>query len=380
MIHGLKHNHHLLIGSPHKVVVLTNYENLAHYQHPQKINRWVARYLHILADFDLELWHIPGTTNKANALSRRPDHDKGARDNEEIIALPDSLFTWALQIGKVNKTIREFQKKDPAIFTQWKRMYQCKEIGRILYKDEALVVTIRGPARRDLLRCYHDSITAGHPRVWKTLQSLRKDYWWPNIWLYIQRYIGGCATCQQNKTITHRNTLPLQPIAPEEGTAPFATIAMDFVVKLLEFKESDSILTIMDQGYTKVAILFPCKETMGSKEIAELFKNRAFPYIGILSKAISDCNPHFTSSLFQELCKRVRIKQNISTAYHPQTDGQLEQINQSMEDLLRIFCNYQQDDWTEWLPIVRYILNSWPSTTTRKAPYELWMGHIPLAH
>ena len=380
MIHGLKHNRHLLIGSPHKVIVLTNHENLAHYWHPQKINWWVARYLHILADFNLELQHIPGTTNKADALSWRSDHDKGARDNEKIIALPDSLFMQALQIGKVDKTIREFQKKDPVTSAQWKRMYQCNKIDGILYKDGALVVTTRGSARRDLLRCYHDGVTAGHPGVWKTLQSLRKDYWWPNMRLYIQWYIGGCATCQQNKTITHRNTPPLQPIALKEGAASFSTIAMDFVVKLPKSKGSDSILTITDQGCTKAVILLSCKEMMGSEEIAELFKDRAFPYIGIPLKAISDHDPHFMSSLFQELCKGMGIKQNISTAYHPQMDGQLERTNQSMEDLLHIFCNYQQDDWTEWLPIVQYILNSRLSMTTWKAPYELWMEHIPVAH
>ena len=69
MIRGLKHNHHLLVGSPHKVVVLTDHENLVHYRHPQKINQQVARYLHTLADFNLELQHIPGSTNKSDALS-----------------------------------------------------------------------------------------------------------------------------------------------------------------------------------------------------------------------------------------------------------------------------------------------------------------------
>ena len=73
---------------------------------------------------------------------------------------------------------------------------------------------------------------------------------------------------------------------------------MDFVVKLPEFKESDLILTIMNQGCTKAVILLSCKKAMGSEEIAKLFKDRAFSYIGILSKAISDCNPHFTLFLF----------------------------------------------------------------------------------
>ena len=74
------------------------------------------------------------------------------------------------------------------------------------------------------------------------------------------------------------------------------------------------------------------------------------------------------------------VQQNISTAYHPQTDGQSERTNQTMENLLRIFCNHQQDDWVEWLPIVQYIINSRPSSTTKKAPYEPWIGYTPLAH
>ena len=120
MIRGLKHNRHLLVGSPHKVVVLTDHENLAHYRHPQKINRWVARYLHTLADFDLELRHIPGSTNKADALSRRPDHDDGSQDNEEVVALPDSLFARALTIGAEEKRIREQQQVDKNLFEEWK--------------------------------------------------------------------------------------------------------------------------------------------------------------------------------------------------------------------------------------------------------------------
>ena len=331
-------------------------------------------------DFDLELCHIPGTTNKANALSRRPDHNEGTKDNEVIIALPDSLFARALQISKLDKDIRTLQKRNHEVFTQWKRSYQCQEINRILYKDGALVVTTKGTARRDLLKHYHDGIMAGHPGVWKTLLGLRKDYWWPNMRLYIQHYIAGCATCQQNITITHRNIPPLQPIVPEENAAPFTTIAMDFVVKLPKSKGNDSILTVTDQGCSKVVILLPCEETMGSEEIAELFKNRAFPYTSIPTWVILDCDPRFMSSLFKELCRTLGIRQNISTAYHPQTDGQSERMNQSMEDLLCIFCNYRQDDWVEWLPVVQYILNSQPSATTQKALYEVWMGHIPLAH
>ena len=99
---------------------------------------------------------------------------------------------------------------------------------------------------------------------------------------------------------------------------------VDFVVKLSLSKGSDSILTITDQGCTKAVILVPCREDMGAEAVAELFKERVFPYTGIPTKLISDCDTQFTSLWFKELCRTLGINQNMSTAYHPQTDGQSE--------------------------------------------------------
>ena len=87
----------------------------------------MARYLHTLADFDLKLRHIPGLTNKADALSRRPDHDDGSQDNEEVIALLDSLFARALTIRKEEKQIRERQLEDKSLFDKWNKVHQCEE-------------------------------------------------------------------------------------------------------------------------------------------------------------------------------------------------------------------------------------------------------------
>ena len=197
---------------------------------------------------------------------------------------------------------------------------------------------------------------------------------------FIKEYMAGCTVCQQTKTITWRNQPPLQPITPERHPLLFATMSVDFVVKLPESKGNDTILTVTDQGCTKAVILVPCREDMGAEAITELFKERVFPYMGIPTKLISDWDTRFTSSWFKELCRVLSITQNLSTAYHPQTDGQSERTNQTMEGLLRIFCNHQASDWAKWLPVVQYIMNSRPSSTTKRALYELWMGHILRAH
>jgi hypothetical protein len=142
----------------------------------------------------------------------------------------------------------------------------------------------------------------------------------------------------------------------------------------------DTIMTITDQGCTKAVILLPCKEESGSEDVAKLFLERAFPFTRLPTHIISDCDTHFTSRMFQEICRQLDVKQNLSTAYHPQTDGQSERMNQTLKATLHVYCNHQQDNWAQWLPILQYILNSQESATTQQIPFMMWMGYLPCAH
>jgi len=139
-------------------------------------------------------------------------------------------------------------------------------------------------------------------------------------------------------------------------------------------------MTVTNHDCTKVVILVPCQETIDAEGVAKLFKDRIFPFVGLPKKIISDRDPRFTSAFFRELCRQLEVLQNLSTTYHPQTDGQSEKTNQHVETVLQIYCNYQQNDWAQWLPIVQYAINARPSATMKQAPYELWMGFIPRAH
>jgi transposase InsO family protein len=102
-----------------------------------------------------------------------------------------------------------------------------------------------------------------------------------------------------------------------------------------------------------------------------------FPHYGAPKKVISDRDTRFTAQFSLELCRALGIERNISTAYHPQRDGQLERTNQWLEQYLQIYSNYQQDDWAKWLPLAQFVHNAWPSSMTGKTPFELIMGHTP---
>jgi hypothetical protein len=109
--------------------------------------------------------------------------------------------------------------------------------------------------------------------------------------------------------------------------------------------------------------------------IAVLYTECILPFYGIPSCIISDQDPHFIAQFIKELCKLLRIMQNISTAYHPQTDGQSEHANQHIEQYLQIYSNDERDDWVLLLPLAQYIHNTWKNESMNHTPFELLLGH-----
>jgi hypothetical protein len=384
LIRALRFWRHLLEGSPYRIKIYTDHANLTKHREAQKLSGKLSRYISFIARFDFELHHLPGKTNTtADALSRRSDHVPPEGEEPKGIALPDHLFVRRLiKPAAVEETIRRQQKMamHAKQLVEWANKYDLHQRAGYYWNGSALVAPDPNSVSKVLLEIYHDGPTTGHPGQAKTYQDLRRNYWWPGMHEFVKEYVRGCAVCQANKIITRRNQPHLYPIPPEEDAKPFQTIAIDLIVKLPESKGYDTILTITDHDCTKGVILVPCRETMGAEDLAKEYRDRVFPFVGIPSKIISDRDTRFTSHFAKEVCAQLEIKQNISTAYHPQTDGQSEKTNQHVETALRIFCNHQQNDWAEFLPMVQYMLNARVSETTKKAPFELWMGYIPRAH
>jgi hypothetical protein len=160
---------------------------------------------------------------------------------------------------------------------------------------------------------------------------------------FVTNYVKGYATCQMNKINTHPTCPPLFLIT-STSSLPSQTIAVDFIMKLPLSYRYDTILTITDHDVSKASIFLPCNKSMDSVGIAALYGTHVFPHYGIPLKVISDQDPHFDSTFTTNLCKLLGIRQNISTAYHPQTDGQSEQTNQLLETCLRLYCDAKQHD------------------------------------
>jgi hypothetical protein len=376
---GLTHHRHLLLSSSFPTTVYTDHKNLEYYHHPRHINRRVARYLPQLADYNFQLVHFPGTANKADALSRRPDYDKGLEDNGDVTVLPPYLFIKAATFSSIDDRARACQFQQPELLKKWATLFPLKTIGDLYWYGDRLVVVDDLPLKRGVISLYHDSPTAGHPGISNTTWALARDYWWPNMKQTVAEYVKGCHLCQSQKNNPTKPKPPLFPIPSDNFTLPFTSVAMDFIVKLPLSNGYDSILTITDT-FSKACIFIPCNKTIDAIRTALLYTTYVLPHYGLPSRIISDQDPRFMATVIQELFRILTIQHNRSTTYHPQTDGQSERSNQKLEQYTRIFTNYYQTNWSYLLPLAQYTFNAWPNATTKKAPFELIMGHIPCVH
>jgi Integrase zinc binding domain len=272
------------------------------------------------------------------------------------------------------------QETQQATIQRWWLSHSLTKNRLLWTKNGALVVVGNNDVKRGVISLFHDTSTAGHPGITKTLLMMAKYYWWLGMKEFVTNYVKGCATCQMTEVNTHPSRPTLFPITAEPNALPFQTIAVDFIVKLPISDGYDSILTITDHDCSKAAIFLPCNESINAPRVAELYARQVFPDYGIPRKIISDRDPRFATNFTTELCKMLRIKQNISSAYHPQMDGQSECTNQSLEQYLRAFCRNNQGKWARWLSIAQYTKNSWPHATTKKTPYDMILGYTPTTH
>jgi hypothetical protein len=161
----------------------------------------------------------------------------------------------------------------------------------------------------------------------------------------------------------------------EEG--PFQYVSMDLITDLPRSEGYDSILTIVDQGCSKAAKFIPCNKTIDAEGVAQEYLRHLVPWFGIPKWVISDRDPRFMSKFSQTLCNNLGIQQNLSTAFHPRTDGQTERMNAWVEQYLRCWTTGRQNNWAKFLAMAEYAHNSWKHEVTKLSPHRMLFGIEP---
>ena len=339
--------------------------------------------------------HRPGKKSlKPDALSRRPDHGDGRNDNSDVILLkPEVLQVAALRPGHVLlegsdkvllQKIRKSKDFDESVIKAVEQLRQTsvKEIHGGEWSEEQGLILFRGKVyvpkdqnlRRDLVKLHHDSFQTGHPGRWKTLELISRNYWWPNISRYVASYVKSCDRCNRTKTFPSK---PVGKLSPNPvPSSPWEVVTVDLITGLPISQGYNSIIVIVDR-FTKMIHVAPCHDTLTSVGVAKLFRDLVWKHHGLPLQIISDRGPQFVSQFMRELNRLLGIQVTPSTAYHPQTDGQTERVNQEIEQYLRLFVNHRQDDWAEWLPLAEFSHNNRIQASTRQTPFLLNSGRHP---
>ena len=226
---------------------------------------------------------------------------------------PCSYEWWNRRtLDPVNQQRRLDIQTQPPIFQKYSRLYVPKA------------------ACLNLVNTLHESPTGGHKGFFHTLHWMQKDYWWPGMSTFLRKFISGCADCQAAKVSAHSTIPGLTPLAIESSTL-FSSISVDLITGLPSSHRFDSVMVMVDHGLSKGIIYFPCLKDIDVAGVAQLFFTHVFPQFGLHSKVISDQGPQFTFVFVQELAQLLQYDLALSTAYHPQTDGETEQVNQELE-------------------------------------------------
>ena len=395
---------HYLEGPAFPIDVVTDHKNLEYFSTTKILSRRQARWSEYLSAFNMVVRFRPGRLGtKPDALTRRPDlylkegksygevnpHNfKPIFSSEQLSAslratslLPTVLRgVVAMDVEELDKDILSALSTDPLAqlyltdpnnqkYTRW-----SKDSSGFVRIDDRIYVPESGNLRLRVLQYYHDHPVSGHFGINKTLALIRREYTWPNIRTFITDYCRSCTTCSRSKAKRHKPYGLLRQLPVP--SRPWDSISMDFIEQLPSSEGFTAILVVVDR-FTKQAIFIPTYDTITSAQLAELFVIHVFSKHGVPSHVTSDRGSEFVSHFFRSLGKALQMKLHFTSGYHPEGDGQTERVNQTLEQYIRIYCNYQQDNWNSLLPLAEFSYNNAPAATTGVSPFFANKGYNP---
>lgn len=382
-----------LQGSPHTIEILTDHKALEYFMSTKTLNSRQARWAEFLSEYNFVIKYHPGKSNAAaDALSRRQQDVKPQlikltqlrerallRRNqfEQKDSTTDVNFMGKFEeIDKILRLNRDHPSLEHLrILARNKSDDNFKlHDGLLIYKKDRLVVPDVDNVRTALVKEVHDQPSTAHPGAKKTLQLLSARYYWKGMNAFVTQFLNNCHVCKRSH-INHDKSpgfLHCLPV-PE---FPWQHICMDFKEMPQDKNEFNMVVVFIDR-LSKKAVSIPCKKTISSKDMAEIYFIHCFRHLGVPDSVVSDRGPQFISHFWGCLCKLLQVERKLSTSYHPETDGQTEIMNQYLDLRLRPFVNHFQDNWGSLLPLMDFAQLALHHESINISPYKLLFGREP---
>lgn len=242
----------------------------------------------------------------------------------------------------------------------------------LLYKGSRLVLPDDLELRTRIIRECHDSATAGHRGKDKTIELVKRRFYWRAMDAQIEKYVVTCDACQRNKPSQQAPMGLLMPLPLPQSVG--TDWSMDFITQLPRSSSGhDAIVTFVDRG-SKLVHLAPTTSNVTALMAADITLREIVRLHGVPRSIVSDRGSQFTSTFWKALWSRLGTTLLLSSSYHAQTDGQSENTNKAVEIALRAVVNFEQSDWDQHLPLVELALNNAQQSSSHHSPFQLTFG------
>ena len=383
-----------LEGSQCPILIRTDHQPLTWLNGRPVVTARLARWVVRLTGYDFKIDYVKGKENvAADALSRRSDIEEVARreiaglrsggqgervklamamsDEQAVTAVDDKLSELCVNIDTIWDLMRTAAQNDD----DYQRRLQGKQEddkwerrgGLLWSSDGAVWVPNNRELRTLVLQLAHD--WAGHFGISRTLGKIRQYCVWDGMTREVEDYCRSCVTCTVHKSSNQRPAGVLSPLPiPAQ---PWDSIGIDFVGPLPPSTTGNDMIMVVVDRLSKMVLLAPCKLTINAKQAGILLLNMLLPLLAVPKSIVSDRDVRFTGSCWRQMWEHMGTRLDMSTAYHPQTDGQTERTNRTIQTLVRMYVTERKGEWEDWLQMAAAAYNSTVHESTGKTPAEM---------
>lgn len=350
-------------------VIKTDQKSLTRLDDQRLTTPWKHKSLTKLLSLKYKILYNKGVENiVADALSRI-----NPQDQLEVLAVSYSQPAWLEEISSAYAKFPETTKLLATLTIKSPHGDYVLQEGLIKTKGKILVPPDM-KLQNLIISALHDSPVGGHSGAFVTYQKVKQLFVWTRMKMMIKEFVAACQVCQQAKSERVKYPGLLQPLPVPKFA--WQVITMNFIEGLQVSHSYNCIMVIVDK-FSKYAHFLPLSHPFTAYKVAMLFMEHIFKLHGLPESIVSDRDKVFTSTLWKELFRLAGTTLQMSSAYHPQTDGQTERVNQCLEGYLRCFVHSCPNKWKDWLSLAEFWYNTSYHSSLDKTPFEVLYGQPP---
>lgn len=396
-----------LNSTTNQIAVYSDHRALEYFMTTKVLTARQVRWMELLSNFNFKIVYTTGKSNgKADALTRREQDLKVQelvkKDSRSRVLLGpaklddrinDELAQSFVEINSVILGVSDPETSPNPVLDSFELVDELRKENRNSFATERETLPSGYSVQDDLLLFHgklcvnrntslctqliaevHSQPASAHCGGQKTYQLLATRYYWVGMGSDCKRYVRNCTTCKH----THGNQAKqqgfLHPLPVPEY--PMQHLCMDYKEFPKDKHGYDNILVFIDR-LSKASVTIPCHKEIDARGMATLFITWIYRFGHTPESIVSDRGPQFVSSFWKEFCRIIGVKIKLSTAYHKETDGQTEIMNKYIDQRLRPYVNYYQDNWSELVPLMDRAQLTLPHSSIGMAPYQLLHGREP---